>query len=473
MENREKNVNSQGIVIRIQGAVVDFRFLGSAPEVYEALILKMPGGNNLLLETIFEMDNLEVRTVAMGSTDGMKRGMKATRTFGPIKVPVGEKTLGRMFNVLGDPIDALGKIDCSAERCSIHRPAPSFIDQRTIPEMLETGIKIIDLISPFTKGGKIGIFGGAGVGKTVIVKELIRNIATVHKGHSVFAGVGERTREGTDLWMEMKESKVLDKTVLVFGQMNEPPGNRMRAAFTALTMAEYFRDKKKEDVLLFIDNIFRFAQAGSEVSALLGRMPSAVGYQPNLAKDMGDLQERITSTNNGSVTSVQAVYVPADDYTDPAPVTIFAHLDAILTLDRSIMEQGLYPAVDPLTSSSRLLDPNIVGVDHYDTAMLVRKLLQKYKDLQDIIAILGMDELSDEDKIVVSRARKVQKFLTQSMFVAESFTGLKGRYVKTQDTIKGFKDIIEGKYDSLPEQAFYMVGSIEEVVEKSKKFSYK
>jgi F-type H+-transporting ATPase subunit beta len=473
MENQGKNINSQGVVVRVQGAVVDFKFLGSAPEVYEALVLKMPGGRNLLLETIFEMDNLEVRTVAMGSTDGMKRGMKATRTFAPIRVPVGEKTLGRMFNVLGEPIDALGEIDCSVERCSIHRSAPSFIDQRTIPEMLETGIKIIDLISPFTKGGKIGIFGGAGVGKTVIVKELIRNIATVHKGHSVFAGVGERTREGTDLWMEMKESKVLDKTVLVFGQMNEPPGNRMRAAFTALTMAEYFRDKKKEDVLLFIDNIFRFAQAGSEVSALLGRMPSAVGYQPNLAKDMGDLQERITSTNNGSVTSVQAVYVPADDYTDPAPVTIFAHLDATLTLDRSIMEQGLYPAVDPLTSSSRLLDPNIVGGDHYDTAMLVRKILQKYKDLQDIIAILGMDELSDEDKIVVSRARKVQKFLTQSMFVAESFTGLKGRYVKTQDTIKGFKDIIEGKYDSLPEQAFYMVGSIEEAIEKSKKFSFK
>jgi F-type H+-transporting ATPase subunit beta len=473
MENKERNINSQGVVIRIQGAVVDFRFLGSVPEVYEALILKMPGGNNLLLETMFEMDNLEVRTVAMGSTDGMKRGMKATRTFAPIKVPVGEKTLGRMFNVLGEPIDALGKIDCSVERCSIHRQAPSFIDQKTIPEMLETGIKIIDLISPFTKGGKVGIFGGAGVGKTVIVKELIRNIATVHKGHSVFAGVGERTREGTDLWMEMKESKVLDKTVLVFGQMNEPPGNRMRAAFTALTMAEYFRDKKNEDVLLFIDNIFRFAQAGSEVSALLGRMPSAVGYQPNLAKDMGDLQERITSTNNGSVTSVQAVYVPADDYTDPAPVTIFAHLDATLTLDRSIMEQGLYPAVDPLTSSSRLLDPNIVGGDHYNTAMLVRKILQKYKDLQDIIAILGMDELSDEDKIVVSRARKVQKFLTQSMFVAESFTGLKGRYVKTQDTIKGFKDIIEGKHDSLPEQAFYMVGSIEEAIEKSKKLSFK
>jgi F-type H+-transporting ATPase subunit beta len=469
MENKGKNNSSQGTVIRVQGAVVDFRFSDAAPEVYEALVLKMPCGSNLVLETMFIMGNLEVRTVAMGSTDGMKRGMKAERTYAPIKVPVGEKTLGRIFNVLGEPIDALGKIDGFVERCSIHRPAPAFTDQKTIPEMLETGIKIIDLISPFTKGGKIGIFGGAGVGKTVIVKELIRNIATVHKGHSVFAGVGERTREGTDLWMEMKESKVLDKTVLVFGQMNEPPGNRMRAALTALTMAEYFRDKKNEDVLLFIDNIFRFAQAGSEVSALLGRMPSAVGYQPNLAKDMGDLQERITSTNNGSVTSVQAVYVPADDYTDPAPVTIFAHLDATLTLDRSIMEQGLYPAVNPLTSSSRLLDPNIVGDEHYSIAMLVKKILQKYKDLQDIIAILGVDELSDEDKTVVSRARKVQKFLTQSLFVAESFTGLKGRYVKTEDTIKGFKGIIEGKYDSLPEQAFYMVGSIEEAIEHSKK----
>ncbi|BAG13947.1 ATP synthase subunit beta 2 [Endomicrobiia bacterium] len=470
MENKE-NVSVQGAVIRVQGAVVDFKFEDAVPEVYEALILKMPGGSDLILETMFEMDNSEVRTIAMGSTDGMKKGMKATRTFAPIKVPVGEKTLGRIFNVLGEPIDALGKIDDSVKRHPIHRAAPAFMDQKTSPEMLETGIKVIDLVSPFTKGGKIGIFGGAGVGKTVIVKELIRNIAAVHKGHSVFAGVGERTREGTDLWMEMVESKVMDKTVLVFGQMNEPPGNRMRVALTALTMSEYFRDEKGEDVLLFIDNIFRFAQAGSEVSALLGRMPSAVGYQPNLAKDMGDLQERITSTNKGSVTSVQAVYVPADDYTDPAPVAIFAHLDATLTLDRSIMEQGLYPAVNPLTSSSRLLDPNIIGEDHYNTAMSVKKILQKYKDLQDIIAILGMDELSDEDKLTVSRARKVQKFLTQPMFVAETFTGLEGRYVKTENTIKGFKDIIEGKYDFLPEQAFYMVGSIEESAEKSKKYS--
>ncbi|AKL97942.1 F0F1 ATP synthase subunit beta [Endomicrobium proavitum] len=468
MGNNEKN-SSQGKVIRIQGAVVDLRFEGAVPEVYEALTLTMPDGKTLVLETMFEMDNSEVRTIAMGSTDAMKRGMIAQRTFAPIKVPVGEKTLGRIFNVLGEPIDALGKIDASSLRNPIHRAAPSFIDQKTTPEMLETGIKVIDLISPFTKGGKIGIFGGAGVGKTVIVKELIRNIAAVHKGHSVFAGVGERTREGTDLWMEMVESKVMDKTVLVFGQMNEPPGNRMRVALTALTMSEYFRDEKGEDVLLFIDNIFRFAQAGSEVSALLGRMPSAVGYQPNLAKDMGDLQERITSTNKGSVTSVQAVYVPADDYTDPAPVAIFAHLDATLTLDRAIMEQGLYPAVNPLTSSSRLLDPNTVGEDHYNVAMSVKKILQKYKDLQDIIAILGMDELSDEDKLTVSRARKVQRFLTQPMFVAEMFTGLEGRYVKTEETIKGFKDIIEGKYDALPEQAFYMVGTIEEAIKKAGK----
>jgi F-type H+-transporting ATPase subunit beta len=469
MENKEKTVQ-EGIVIRVQGAVVDFKFddKSGIPEVYEALILKMPDGKDLTLETMFEMDNAEVRTIAMGSTDGMKRGMKARRTFAPISVPVGEKTLGRIFNVLGQPVDDLGAIDASVERCPIHKPSPLFVDQKTTPEMLETGIKVIDLISPFTKGGKIGIFGGAGVGKTVVVKELIRNIAAVHKGHSVFGGVGERTREGTDLWMEMVESKVMDQTVLVFGQMNEPPGNRMRVALTALTMAEYFRDEKNEDVLLFIDNIFRFAQAGSEVSALLGRMPSAVGYQPNLAADMGELQERITSTNKGSVTSVQAIFVPADDYTDPAPVAIFSHLDATLTLDRAIVEQGLYPAVNPLTSSSRLLDPNTIGEDHYNTAMSVKKILQKYKDLQDIIAILGMDELSDEDKITVSRARKVQRFLTQPMFVAEMFTGIAGKYVKAEETVKGFKDIIEGKYDDLPEQAFYMVGTIEEAVEKAK-----
>lgn len=472
MEKKEKK-NEQGTVIRVQGAVVDFKFEDKVPEIYEALVLKMPDGSDLILETMFEMDNSEVRTIAMGATDGMKRGMKASRTYAPITVPVGEKTLGRIFNVLGQPIDALGSIDVAVEKYPIHRKSPAFVDLKTTPEMLETGLKVIDLISPFTKGGKIGIFGGAGVGKTVIVKELIRNIATVHKGHSVFAGVGERTREGTDLWMELEESKVMDKTVLVFGQMNEPPGNRMRVALTALTMSEYFRDEKNEDVLLFIDNVFRFAQAGSEVSALLGRMPSAVGYQPNLAKDMGDLEERITSTNKGSVTSVQAVYVPADDYTDPAPVAIFSHLDATLTLDRSIMEQGLYPAVNPLTSSSRLLDPNSVGEEHYNVAMSVKKILQKYKDLQDIIAILGMDELSDEDKITVSRARKVQRFLTQPMFVAETFTGFEGRYVSIEDTVRGFKEIIEGKHDSLPEQAFYMVGTIDDVVAKAEQMKGK
>jgi F-type H+-transporting ATPase subunit beta len=461
-----KNKNDFGIVIRVRGAIVDFKFEKNVPEIYEALILKMFDGKNLIFETIFEMEDSEVRTIAMGSTNGIKRGMKAFRTFSPIKVPVGEKTLGRIFNVLGETIDSLEKIDESVDRESIHKMAPNFSNQKTTPEMLETGIKVIDLIAPFTKGGKIGIFGGAGVGKTVIVKELIRNIAMIHNGHSVFAGVGERTREGTDLWMEMKESNVLDKTVLVFGQMNEPPGNRMRVALTALTMAEYFRDKNREDVLLFIDNIYRFAQAGSEVSALLGRLPSAVGYQPNLAKDIGDLQERITSTNDGSITSVQAVYVPADDYTDPAPVAIFSHLDAVITLDRSIMEQGLYPAVNPLMSSSRLLDPSIVGDEHYNTVISVKKILQKYKDLQDIIAILGIDELSDEDKIIVSRARKVQKFLTQPMFVAETFTGITGKYVKIEDTVKGFKNIIEGKCDSISENNFYMIGSIEESIKK-------
>ncbi|MDR1928599.1 MAG: F0F1 ATP synthase subunit beta [Endomicrobium sp.] len=463
------DVNIQGIIIRIQGVVVDLKFHDNVPEIYEALILKKDNGENLILETILEMHNSEIRTIAMGTTNGLRRGMKAIRTFSPIKVPVGEKTLGRIFNVLGETIDGLGKISKSVDKQSIHKMPPKFINQKTVPEMLETGIKVIDLISPFMKGGKIGIFGGAGVGKTVIVKELIRNITAVHKGHSVFAGVGERTREGADLWLEMKESKVMDKTILVFGQMNEPPGNRMRVVLTALTMSEYFRDEKCEDVLLFIDNIFRFAQAGSEVSVLLGRMPSAVGYQPNLAKDMGDLQERITSTNKGSITSVQAVYVPADDYTDPAPVTIFSHLDAVLTLDRVIMEQGLYPAVNPLISSSRLLDPNIISKEHYNTTVAVKKILQKYKDLQDIIAILGMDELSDEDKIIVSRARKLQKFLTQPMFVAETFTGLKGRYVTVEETVNGFKGIVDGKYDNLPEQNFYMVGAIEEVIKKSTK----
>ncbi|MDD5020862.1 MAG: F0F1 ATP synthase subunit beta [Endomicrobiaceae bacterium] len=468
MENKIRK--GEGFVIRIQGPVVDVKFVDETPDVYEALYVESKEGSKLVLETMFQLDNFEVRTIALGSTDGLQRGTKVLRTNLPISVPVGEKTLGRIFNVLGDSIDGLDKIDSKTTQFNpIHRLAPKLSEQKTVPEVLETGIKVIDLIAPFTKGGKIGIFGGAGVGKTVIVKELIRNIAMEHDGHSVFAGVGERSREGTDLWMEMKESNVLDKTVLVFGQMNEPPGSRMRVALTALTMAEYFRDEKNEDVLLFIDNIYRFAQAGSEVSALLGRMSSAVGYQPNLAQDMGELQERIASTNKGSVTSVQAIYVPADDYTDPAPVTIFSHLDATITLDRAIVEQGLYPAVNPLTSSSRLVDPNIVGQEHYEVAMNVKKILQRYKDLQDIIAILGIDELSDDDKLAVARARKIQKFLTQPMFVAETFTGFDGKYVKLEETIKGFKEIIEGKHDSISEQNFYMTGTIEEVVAKANK----
>lgn len=458
-----------GTVIRISGAIVDVKFdLSNMPGIYEALELEL-NGKTLVLETEFELENAEVRTIAMGATEGLKRGTMVVRTKKTIEVPTGPDTLGRIFNVLGEVIDGGKKLPATVKKDSIHKEAPPLSEQATTPEMLETGIKVIDLISPFTKGGKIGIFGGAGVGKTVVVKELIRNIAQVHKGHSVFAGVGERTREGTDLWMEMKEADVLDKTVMVFGQMNEPPGNRLRVGLTALTMAEYFRDQKNEDVLLFIDNVFRFAQAGSEVSALLGRMPSAVGYQPTLASDVGTLQERITSTKKGSITSVQAVFVPADDYTDPAPAAIFSHLEATITLERSIAEQGLYPAVDPLTSSSRLLDPNIVGQDHYKVASEVKRILQRYKDLQDIIAILGIDELSDEDKLTVARARKIQRFLTQPMFVAEIFTGAPGRYVKVQDTVKGFKEIIEGKYDTFPEQAFFMVGTIDEVVKNAKR----
>ena len=452
----------EGSIIRIQGPVIDVFFKDDVPQIFEALEIILDKGK-LILETELEIGNNEVRTLALGSTEGLKRGQKVRRTKSPIKVPTGENTLGRIFNVLGEAIDGKGPVNVKAgELESIHKPAPLLSEQSTKLEMLETGLKIIDLIAPFTKGGKIGIFGGAGVGKTVIVKELIRNIAMVHKGHSVFAGVGERTREGTDLWLEMKEADVLDKTVMLFGQMNEPPGNRLRIGLTSLTMAEYFRDVKGEDVLLFIDNVFRYAQAGSEVSALLGRMPSAVGYQPNLAQDLAMLEERIASTKKGSITSVQAIYIPADDYTDPAAVTIFGHLDASVTLERSIVEQGLYPAVDPLTSSSRLLDPNIVGQDHYDVASEVKRILQRYKDLQDIIAILGIDELSDEDKLTVTRARKIQRFLTQPMFVAEMFTGMGGRYSKIEDTVRGFKEIIEGKHDKLPEQAFYMVGSIEE-----------
>ncbi len=460
---------NEGIIIKVAGPVVDVRFEGDVPSVNEALTLDRGNGKKLVLEVAFTTGSHEVKALALGPTDGLSRGMKVARTNSPIKVPVGMPTLGRIFNVLGETIDGGGKL---AEKGlfsdKIHRDAPPLTEQETKPQILETGIKVIDLIAPFTKGGKIAVFGGAGVGKTVIVKELIRNIAVEHTGHSVFAGVGERTREGTDLWMEMVEAKVMDKTVMVYGQMNEPPTNRLRVALTALTMAEYFRDEKKEDVLLFIDNVFRFAQAGAEVSALLGRMPSAVGYQPTLASEMGALQERITSTKSGSITSVQAVYVPADDYTDPAPVTIFAHLDATISLERAIADKGIYPAVDPLSSSSRILDPMVVGQEHYDVARGIQKTLQRYKDLQDIIAILGIDELSEEDKLTVARARKIEKFLSQPMFVAEVFTGSPGKYVPIKDTVKGFKEILEGKHDKLPETAFYMVGTIEEAVEKGK-----
>lgn len=462
-------INKDGIIIGVQGPVVDVFFENDLPSIYEALIIELPNKKELLLEVQFLIGDHGVKTLAFGPTDGLSRGIRVKRTNNPIRVPVGTKTLGRIFNVLGEPVDGEKLATKDVIISPIHKLPPPLVDQETKPQILETGIKVIDLIAPFTKGGKIAVFGGAGVGKTVIVKELIRNIAMEHKGHSVFAGVGERTREGTDLWLEMKEAKVMDKTVMVYGQMNEPPANRLRVALTALTMAEYFRDVKKEDVLLFIDNVFRFAQAGGEVSALLGRMPSAVGYQPTLATEIGGLQERITSTKHGSITSVQAVYVPADDYTDPAPVTIFAHLDATITLERSIAEQGIYPAVDPLSSTSRILDPNIIGAQHYEVTRDIQKVLQRYKDLQDIIAILGIDELSDEDKLIVSRARKIQKFLSQPMFVAEAFTGQEGKYVKIEDTVRGFKEILEGKHDALPEQAFFMAGTIEEVVERGTK----
>jgi F-type H+-transporting ATPase subunit beta len=457
-----------GIIIKIQGPVIDVHFEGGVPEINEALHVQLDNKKTLTLEVAFATGDKEVKTLALGTTDGLSRGMEVVRTFAPIKVPVGNETLGRIFNVLGEAIDDGKPLPASVKKEPIHKNPPSLTDQTTKPEVLETGIKVIDLIAPFTKGGKIAIFGGAGVGKTVVIKELIRNIAQEHKGHAVFAGVGERTREGNDLWLEMKEANVMDKTVMVYGQMNEPPANRMRVGLTALTMAEYFRDEKHEDILLFIDNIFRFAQAGSEVSALLGRMPSAVGYQPTLASEVGALEERITSTKNGSITSVQAVYVPADDYTDPAPATIFSHLDATVTLDRGLASQGLFPAVDPLTSSSRILDPNVVGQEHYEVARGVQKVLQRYKDLQDIIAILGMDELSTEDKLTVSRARKIQRFLTQPMYVAEIFGGPPGRYVKVKDNVRGFKEILDGKHDDIPEQAFYLAGTIEDVIEKAK-----
>jgi F-type H+-transporting ATPase subunit beta len=452
---------NKGKITQVIGPVVDVQFPGELPKIYNALEIKLED-KVLVLETHQHLGAGKVRAVAMDSTDGLRRNMEVTDTGSPIQVPVGEKTLGRMFNLLGKAID--GKDDVKTETTlPIHRSAPKFKDQATEAEIFETGIKVIDLICPFVKGGKVGLFGGAGVGKTVVIQELIRNIAQEHGGFSVFAGVGERTREGNDLYHEMKESGVLDKTTLVFGQMNEPPGARQRVALSALTMAEYFRDAEKKDVLLFVDNIFRFTQAGSEVSALLGRIPSAVGYQPTLAEEMGQLQERITSTKDGSITSVQAVYVPADDLTDPAPATTFAHLDSTVVLSRGLSELGIYPAVDPLDSSSTILDPNIVGKEHYDVARGVQKVLQRYKDLQDIIAILGMEELSDEDRVTVARARKIQKYLSQPFFVAEQFTGISGKYVKLTDTIRGFKMILNGDLDEVAEQDFYMKGVIEEV----------
>ena len=452
-----------GKITQIIGAVLDIKFSeGALPEINDAIDVPLKDGSKLVVEVAQHLGDDTVKCIAMGPTDGLVRGMDAIATGAPITVPVGENTLGRMFNVLGDPIDEV-EPPVTDESWAIHRAAPAFEEQATSQEMLETGIKVVDLLCPYQKGGKIGLFGGAGVGKTVLIQELIHNIATEHGGYSVFAGVGERTREGNDLYYEMKESGVIDKTTMVFGQMNEPPGARMRVALTGLTMAEYFRDRGGKDVLLFIDNIFRFTQAGSEVSALLGRMPSAVGYQPTLQTEMGALQERITSTKNGSITSVQAVYVPADDLTDPAPATTFAHLDATTVLDRSIASLGIYPAVDPLGSTSRILDPNIVGQEHFEVARGVQEILQKYKELQDIIAILGMDELSEDDKLVVSRARKIQRYLSQPFSVAEQFTGLEGKYVPISETIRGFREILEGKHDDIPEGHFLNAGSIDEV----------
>ena len=455
--------NNIGKITQIIGAVLDIKFTeGNLPEINDAIKVPTRDGKELVVEVSQHLGDDIVRCIAMGSTDGLVRGMDAIATGAPISVPVGENTLGRMFNVLGNPIDEIDP-PTGVETWPIHRKAPAFEEQATSQEMLETGIKVVDLLCPYQKGGKIGLFGGAGVGKTVLIQELIHNIATEHGGYSVFTGVGERTREGNDLYYEMKESGVIDKTTMVFGQMNEPPGARMRVALTGLTMAEYFRDKGGKDVLLFIDNIFRFTQAGSEVSALLGRMPSAVGYQPTLQTEMGALQERITSTKNGSITSVQAVYVPADDLTDPAPATTFAHLDATTVLERSIAELGIYPAVDPLASTSRILDPRIIGQEHFEVARGVQEILQKYKELQDIIAILGMDELSEDDKLVVNRARKVQRFLSQPFFVAGQFTGLEGKYVPIAETVRGFKEILEGKHDDVPESYFLNAGSIDEV----------
>ena len=469
----ETNSKNVGKIVEIRGVVIDAVFHERLPGIYNALEIDVPAAEgrpamHLIAEVQQHLGNDRVRAVAMDSTDGIPRGADVLDVGAPISVPVGQETLGRIFNVLGEPIDQGD--DVSGERWPIHRSAPTFEELEPTVEIFETGIKVIDLLAPYVKGGKVGLFGGAGVGKTVLIQELIRNIAEEHEGLSVFAGVGERSREGNDLWLEMKESGVIDKTALVFGQMNEPPGARLRVGLSGLTMAEYFREEG-QDVLLFIDNIFRFVQAGSEVSALLGRMPSAVGYQPTLATEMGQLQERITSTRKGSVTSVQAIYVPADDLTDPAPANTFAHLDATTVLSRSIAEQAIYPAVDPLDSFSRALQPDIVGDEHYGTATRVQEILQRYRELQDIIAILGMDELSDEDKLTVQRARKVQRFLSQPFFVAEAFTGTGGKYVKLEDTIRGFREIIEGRHDDLPEQAFYMVGTIDEAVEQGRTLS--
>jgi len=469
---------SAGKIVQVIGPVVDVEFdPGTLPAIYNALEVKgeqakdiFSYSERLVLEVAQHLGEGRVRTIALSSTDGLVRGMEVVDTGAPITVPVGQATLGRIINVIGEPVDKMGPVDAK-KHYPIHRPAPAFDEQVTKVEILETGIKVVDLLEPYTKGGKTGLFGGAGVGKTVVIMELIRNIAMEHGGISVFAGVGERTREGNDLWLEMKESGVIEKTALIYGQMTEPPGSRLRVGLTGLTVAEYFRDEEKQDVLLFIDNIFRFTQAGSEVSALLGRMPSAVGYQPTLGTEMGELQERITSTKTGSITSVQAIYVPADDITDPAPATAFAHLDATTVLSRQLTELGIYPAVDPLASTSRILDPRIVGEEHYAIARAIQKILQRYKELQDIIAILGMDELSEEDKLVVARARKVQRFLSQPFFVAEQFTGQPGRYVKLKDSVQGFKELIEGKVDDLPEQAFYMVGTLDEAREKAEKLA--
>jgi F-type H+-transporting ATPase subunit beta len=471
MATATRTAKAVGEIVQIIGPVLDVRFEeGHLPEIYHALSVQKEDGSEVIAEVQQHLGNSWVRAVSMQTTDGLRRGMKAVDTGSPITVPVGKETLGRVFNVVGEPIDGKGAIE-GVRRDPIHRAPPSFADQSTSAEIFETGMKVIDLICPFLKGGKSAVFGGAGTGKTVVIQELIRNVAAEHGGYSIFCGVGERSREGTQLLGEMRESGVIDKMSMVFGQMNEPPGARLRVALTGLTIAEYFRDEEGRDLLIFIDNIFRFTQAGSEVSALLGRMPSAVGYQPTLATEMGELQERITTTKKGSITSLQAVYVPADDYTDPAPATTFAHLDASIRLERYLTELALYPAVDPLTSTSRALDPQIVGQEHYDVAREVQRVLQRYKDLQDIIAILGVDELSDDDKLLVARARKIQRFLAQPMFVAEQFTGLSGVYVKVADTVRSFKEVLEGKHDDLPEQAFFNVGTIEQAREKGEQLA--